>query len=143
MRHQGRFLGLDFGERYIGVAISDESAIIAQCLEVIDTDQVNVWERLDQICAEYQLSGIVVGLARNMNGSKGMRAKQCEAFANCLEERYPEISVELWDERLSSVAATRMLKEVGQREKKRRVRDKIAAAWILQAYLDGTRRCLL
>lgn len=133
-----RLMGLDYGDRTIGVAISDEMGWTAQGLEVIrrksKTDDL---ERIRSIIQQYDIGGIVVGLPRNMNGSIGPRAILCQEFAQSLEAE-TGLSVQLWDERLSTVAAERTLLEADMSRKKRKqVIDKMAAALILQGYLDS------
>ena len=135
-----RIIGLDLGERRIGVAISDPLGLTAQALEVIDTKRTTWQDRLDDIIKEYDVETLLVGLPKNMNGSIGPRGLLCEKMAEELEERYG-LPVILWDERLSTVAVERTLIESNmRREKRKKIIDQLAATWILQGYLESKRR---
>ncbi|MCL2337583.1 MAG: Holliday junction resolvase RuvX [Firmicutes bacterium] len=137
-----RVLGLDLGEKNIGVAVSDQFGWTAQGLESIRS-KGNVTADLDQInlvAQQYEVDKVVVGLPRNMNGSYGPQAEKALKFAGLLEKRLG-LPVETWDERLSTVAAQRVLLEADvSRKKRRRVVDQMAAAIILQGYLDAKGR---
>jgi len=134
-----RLLGLDVGDRRIGVAVSDPTGSLASPVEVYyrrgpkqDIDHVA------SLLQEYEATGIVVGLPKNMNGSEGPQAEKTRDFAQALGDR--GVSVSLWDERLSTVEATRRMVE--QRHKRRGIQQRIdaeAAALILQTYLDHVR----
>lgn len=135
-----RILGLDYGSKTVGVAISDELGITAQGVETIVRKEENklrqTCARIEQLIQEYQITRIVLGYPKNMNNSAGIRAKQTEEFQAMLERR-TGLSVVLWDERLSTVSAERTLIESGvRRENRKSVVDKIAAVFILQNYLD-------
>ncbi|TCS94893.1 Holliday junction resolvase RuvX [Hazenella coriacea] len=135
-----RILGLDFGERRIGVAVSDSLGWTAQGVEVIDRKLDNWYSHLDRLIAEYQIGEIVVGFPRNMNGTVGPKGEACQQWAKELEERY-SLPVHLWDERLSTMAAERTLIDADvSRKKRKKVIDRLAASWILQGYLDAKRR---
>ena len=96
------------------------------------------FERLTQLVKEYEVDTLVVGYPKNMNGSVGERAQMCEAFAEELRQHFPDVKVVLWDERLSTVAAEKVLVDADMRRKKRRqVIDMMAAVVILQNYLDS------
>ncbi|WP_442604394.1 Holliday junction resolvase RuvX [Paenibacillus sp. KN14-4R] len=133
-----RLMGLDYGDRTIGVALSDLLGFTAQGLEVIRRKSVESdWERLSQIIREYEVQEIVVGLPKNMNATIGPRGELCMAFAKELQEKF-QLPVHLWDERLTTVSATRTLLEADVSRKKRKaVVDKMAAALILQGYMDS------
>lgn len=135
-----RILGLDVGDRTIGVAVSDEFGWTAQGLKIIRrTDDDADLAELREIIQEYEIEEIVVGLPKNMDGSIGPRGEICKAFAANLKEKL-NLQVSLWDERLSTVAAERMLLEADtSRKKRKKVVDKIAASFILQGYLDYIR----
>ena len=132
-----RILGLDIGTKRIGVALSDESATIAQGLEVIEVVGLKkVFERINLIIKEFNVQEIVVGIPINMNGSIGKKAEECIRFADKLKQS-TNLPVELWDERLSTVESERVLIAASVSRKKRKtVIDKIAAQLILQGYLD-------
>ena len=132
------WMGLDIGSRRIGVAVSDESGIIAQpltTLETLDNGDFPL-ERLRGLVAEREVAGIVVGLPRRLDGSHGPAAVAAEAIGASLQEALP-VRVEMWDERLTSVQAERLLIEAGVRRKQRKgATDRIAAALILQGFLE-------
>jgi len=131
-------MGLDFGERTIGVAVSDPLGITAQGVEVIRrrTPEAD-FARLAELVRIYGVSGIVVGLPRNMNGTLGARGEAARAFADECRARL-QLPVREWDERLSTVAAERSLLEADMsRAGRKRVIDMIAATIILQNFIDS------
>lgn len=136
-----RILGLDLGERRVGVAVSDGLGLTAQAVSTIDRKESTPWlEKLDQVMEQYEVSEIVIGFPRNMDGSIGIKGEQSKQMATELEARYT-CPVHLWDERLSTVAVERTLIEANVRRKKRKgVVDRLAATWILQGFLDAQRR---
>lgn len=133
-----RTMGLDVGDKTIGVAISDPMGLTAQGLEVIrrkkwDDDLV----RLHEIIQDYNIGQVVVGLPKNMNNTIGPRGEQCQKFADAINKQF-EIPVYLWDERLSTVAAQRTLLEANvSRKKRKKVVDQLAAVIILQGFMDA------
>jgi putative Holliday junction resolvase len=137
---QVRILGLDLGDKTIGVAVSDALGYTAQGLKVIRRQNLaNDLKELNKIIADYQIGKIVVGLPRNMDGSIGPQAKKVYRFIELLREEFglPIISL---DERLTTKAAEAILLEGDlRRAKRKRVIDKIAASIILQGYLDSIR----
>ena len=135
-----RVLGLDYGSKTVGVAVSDALRVTAQPLETITRKDENklrqTCARIEQLIAEYEVESIVLGYPKNMNDSVGERAKKTEEFKAMLERR-TGLPVTLWDERLTTVAAERVLMESGvRRENRKAVIDQVAAALILQGYLD-------
>lgn len=135
-----RIIGLDYGTKTVGVAVSDALGITAQPVETITRKEENklrqTLARIEAIIDEYQIEQIVVGLPKNMDNTIGERAKACEDFAEKLERR-TGLPVVMWDERLTTVAAEEVLKESGvRRENRKAVIDQIAAVFILQGYLD-------
>ena len=130
-------LGLDIGEKRIGVALAN--GLLAIPLTVIDiTGEESDIEQLLALAREHGAERIVVGLPLSMNGSIGRQAESVLAFSRSLSE-HVDIPVDTWDERLSTVSAERLLLDSGmKREKRKGKRDAMAAAIILQAYLDGT-----
>ncbi|WP_421616819.1 Holliday junction resolvase RuvX [Brevibacillus sp. TJ4] len=136
-----RILGLDVGDKTIGVAVSDEMGWTAQGLETIRRESKEKdLARLNEWIAQYQVAEIVVGLPKNMNGTIGPRAELCQAFATFLQER-TSLPVHMWDERLTTMAAEKMLISADVSRKKRKtVIDKMAATLILQGYLDAKSR---
>lgn len=133
-----RALGIDLGERTIGLALSDALGMTAQPLTTLrraggETDLA----ALRKVCAEHQVSIIVVGLPLNMDGSEGLRARMSREFAERLRAALG-IPVELWDERLTTVGAQRALLEADlSRKKRREVIDSVAAALILEGWLGA------
>lgn len=136
----GRILALDPGERRIGLALSDPTGIIASPHAVIDRRTDNVAERLQRICRDEDVSRIVVGLPVTLDGREGQAAAAARELARLAAEA-TELDVILHDERFTTVTAEQALLEGGMRRAERReVRDKVAAAVLLQSYLDGERR---
>jgi len=135
-----RIMGLDVGTKTVGVAVSDPFGWTAQGVETIAIDEEQDeygWERLGKLIAEYQVDQIVIGFPKNMDGSAGPRAEAVRRYAAMAEERF-HIPVILWDERLSTMAAERiLLKADMSRKKRKKVIDKMAAVMILQNYLDS------
>ena len=135
-----RYLGLDLGTKTLGVAYSDLMGFTAQSLEIISIDSANNnfgLKRLKEIVKEYQIDEFVLGYPKNMNNTFGVRAKASEDFKKKLESKF-KLPVHLVDERLSTVAANRVLvkeADVSRRKRKKAV-DKLAASFILQTYLD-------
>lgn len=130
-------MGLDLGDKTIGVAVSDAMKWTAQGLETIHRKKLeDDLKRLQQIINEYEVESIVLGLPKNMNGTLGPRAELVQDFAALLKESF-DCPIYFWDERLSTVAAERALLEADMSRKKRKqVIDKMAAVIILQGYLD-------
>ena len=136
-----RILGLDFGTRTCGVAISDENGIIAQPLSTIERERPNKLRQtcaaIEQIIEEYGVEKLVLGYPVLLNGDKGERAIACEEFKEMLERR-TGLPVILVDERLTTAQADRILEATGVAKLSRKEHiDKMAAAIILQSYLDG------
>ncbi|MCM1567503.1 Holliday junction resolvase RuvX [Dehalobacter sp. 4CP] len=133
-----RIMGLDLGEKTIGVAMSDPLGITAQGVEVIRRSRKEKErEELARLIREYEVDEIVLGYPKNMNGTLGERAKLTEVFAEELREGYL-LPVKLWDERLSTIGAQRALLEADlSRAKRKKVIDKMAAVFILQGYLNS------
>ena len=136
-----RIIGLDVGEKRIGVALSDELAIAAHPFTVVVRDGLEKdLRKIEEIVQEYSAAGIVVGLPLNMNGTIGESAKRVLSFADSLKKKLP-VSVETWDERLTTVSSEKVLLEADlSRQKRKKVIDKVAAALLLQCYLDNRRR---
>ena len=134
-------MGLDYGSRTVGVAVCDPLGITAQGIETITREDENklrkTFRRIEELAEQYQVEKIVLGYPKNMNNSAGERAEKTEEFMAALERR-TGLPVVLWDERLTTVAANRVLMESGvRRENRKDVIDKIAAVLILQGYLDS------
>lgn len=136
-----RILGLDYGSRTVGVAISDPLGITAQGLEIVRREAENklrrTMARLEAIIAEYGVELIVLGLPKNMNNTSGDRVARTLEFKELLERR-TGLEVVTWDERLTTVAADRVINEAGISKNRRgEYVDMIAAEFILQGYLDN------
>ncbi|MBT2282136.1 Holliday junction resolvase RuvX [Paenibacillus polymyxa] len=136
-----KILGLDYGDRRIGVAASDPFGWTAQGLEVLERRRdEGEFARIADLVREHEISEIVVGLPKNMNGTVGPRGEICIAFAERLRDEL-NLPVHLWDERLTTMAAERTLIEADvSRKKRKQVVDKMAASLILQNYLDANSR---
>lgn len=139
-----RIMGLDFGSKTVGVAVSDPLYVTASGLEIIRREQENklrrTLARIEELVKEYEVEKIVLGFPKNMNNSEGERCEKTLEFKSMLERR-TGLTVELWDERLTTVAADRAMIEVGiRREDRKKYVDKIAAAFILQGYLDAYKK---
>jgi putative Holliday junction resolvase len=136
-----RIMGLDYGDKTIGVAVSDELGWTAQGLEVIRRKKpIDDLNRLQEIIRQYDVIEVVVGLPKNMNATIGSRGEICIAFAQALRDEL-KLPVHLWDERLTTVSANRTLLEADVSRKKRKlVIDKMAAGLILQNYMDANKK---
>lgn len=132
-----RLIGLDLGTKTIGLALSDLGRGIATPMETIRRKKFTLdAEKLLEICAKQEVGGIVLGLPLNMDGSEGPRAQATRAFARNLSQK-TELPITYWDERLSTAAVTRTLLEAdSSRAKRAEAVDKMAAAFILQGFLD-------
>lgn len=136
-----RIMGLDYGAKTVGVAMSDEMLLTAQPLETItrerETKLRKTYARLEALLEEYQVEKIVVGLPKKMNNEEGERCEKTRDFAGKLEER-TGLEVIFWDERLTTVAADNVLEEANVRKEQRKAYiDKIAASLILESYLQS------
>ena len=136
-----RIIGLDFGSKTVGVAVSDELGITAQGLEIVRRESESklrkTLARIEQIISEYNCEKIVLGFPKNMNNTLGERAEKTLAFKEMLERR-TGLEVVMWDERLTTVSADKTMMEAGvRRENRKKYVDQIAATFILQGYLDN------
>jgi putative Holliday junction resolvase len=138
-----RIMGLDLGDKRIGVAVSDETGLIAQAADVIHRRSApEDLEAINRLAARWQIGRIVVGLPINMNATVGPQAKKTMRFVQRLRQ-ITAVPVDMWDERLTSQAAERLMIEHQVRRAERRQRvDALAAALILQGYLDHQRVAL-
>lgn len=139
-----RIMGLDYGSRTVGVAMSDELLITAQVIETITRKEENklrkTLARIDELVKEYNVEQIVLGYPKNMNNTLGERIEKTMEFKEALERR-TGLPIVLWDERLTTIAAERSLIESNvRREHRKDYVDQVAAAFILQGYLDGRKR---
>ncbi|MBI3895370.1 MAG: Holliday junction resolvase RuvX [Acidobacteria bacterium] len=139
-REKGRVLAIDLGTRRIGLAISDPLGLIAQGLPTYERkNKRGDLGRLNSLVREYGVSLIVVGNPVNMNGTEGMQSAKAREFASELEQQL-DIEVRMWDERLTSVEANRILDESGvNRNKRAEIVDRVAAVLLLENFLDSHR----
>ncbi len=136
----GRLLGLDPGQRRIGVAVSDPDRLIATPHEVIDRRTTDPMERIATLVGEWAVTEVVVGLPTSLDGSEGPAASRSRALVEALSARL-DVPVTLADERFTTVSAESALIEAGmRRDRRRQTTDMVAAAIMLQGYLDGLRR---
>ena len=136
-----RLMGLDFGSKTVGVALSDPTGLIASPLEIIEREREDklrkTFSRIEELIEEYKVTKIVLGLPLNMDSSEGERVRKTQEFKEALERR-TGLEIVLWDERLSTVEAHDIMTEAGVKgiDRKKFV-DKIAASIILQGYMDS------
>lgn len=140
-----RIIGLDYGDKTIGVSMSDPFGWTAQGVEVIRRDNPNEFKKsirqLAELVEENQVETIVLGYPKNLDNSEGERCVKTNDFCEKLKRRFPKVQVVLWDERFSTIAAERTLREAAlSHDKRKSVIDKMAAVYILQGYLDGQAR---
>lgn len=138
-----RILGLDFGSKTTGVALSDDLLLTAQGVEIIrrkaPTKLRQTLARIEELCEQYGVERIVLGYPKNMNNTEGERCERTKELKEMLERR-TGLEVILWDERLTTVAADMSMMEMGiRRENRKEYVDEIAAILILQGYLDYLR----
>ena len=135
-----RILGLDFGSKTVGVAVSDELLLTAQGLEIVRRKSPSklrqTLARIEEIIGEYKVDRIVLGYPKHMNNTEGERCEKTREFKEMLERR-TGLEVILWDERFTTVSADKSMMEMGiRRENRKEYVDEIAAIFILQGYLD-------
>ncbi|CRK84242.1 Holliday junction resolvase RuvX [Neobacillus massiliamazoniensis] len=135
-----RMMGLDVGSKTVGIALSDELGWTAQGLKTLKINEEKNefgFDEIGQLIKEYEVSKVVIGLPKNMNGSIGPRGEASQQYAKEIETKFAVETV-LWDERLTTMAAERILLEADvSRKKRKKVIDKMAAMMILQGYLDS------
>lgn len=136
-----RIIGLDFGSKTVGVAVSDELGLTAQGVEIIRRESPKklrrTLARIEELVVHYQAERIVLGYPKNMNNTEGERCEKTLEFKEMLERR-TSLPVTLWDERLTTVSADRAMIEGNIRcEDRKQYVDKLAAVFILQGYLDS------
>lgn len=136
-----RFMGLDVGERRIGVALSDPEGRMAYPLSVVERrSDAEAIEAIARLVKAHGVAKLIIGLPHTLEGLEGMQAEAVRGFVEQLRGR-TDVPYELWDERLSTVEAERRLREAGvRRERRAQVRDTLAATIILQSYLDYRQR---
>ena len=139
-----RIMGLDYGDKTVGVAVSDEMLLTAQPLETIHRDRPGklrqTLARIEELLRQYEVETVVIGLPKRMDNSEGERCEKTRAFGEQLEGR-TGLEIIYQDERLTTVAADAVLEQGGvRRENRKAYIDKVAASLILQTYLDGLMR---
>ena len=137
-----RCLSLDVGDKTVGVAVSDPLGLTAQGVKTIQrTSNKNDVKAIGELISEYEVTKLVIGLPKNMNGTEGERCEIVRKFATKILAAYPDVEQIFWDERLSTVAAEKSLIAADvSRKKRKKVIDKMAAVYILQGYLDSVIR---
>ncbi len=135
-----RIVALDVGDERIGVAVSDESRLIASPLTIIERKAGKAAEKILHLVKELGATTLVVGLPKNMDGSEGSQARKTREFAKQLAEGLSDLQIEFWDERLTTVTAHRILQETSSRKRRRMPVDAVSACVLLQSYLDALRR---
>jgi len=137
---EGRILGVDYGEKRVGLALSDPLGLTAQPLQLLDREtDAQLAGNIQALVQKHEVERVIVGLPVGMSGEESSRAKRTRKFITLLRRRVP-VPVEKWDERLSTAEADRTLREAQVRPSRRRGRrDVIAAQLILQGYLDRNR----
>lgn len=140
-----RILGLDYGDKTVGVAVSDPLGWTAQGLEIIRRENPleykKTMKRLAELAEEYQPEKIILGYPKNLDNSEGERCEKTKVFCDRLKKRFDKVEILLWDERFSTIAAERTLRQAElSHEKRKSVIDKMAAVHILQGYLDSINR---
>ena len=135
---KGRILAVDFGDTRTGLAVSDPSRFLASGLGTVSPGGIEkTAQKVAEVALEQKASAVVVGLPKNMDGSEGFRAQRCVEFAELLEQKLPNVTVVMMDERLTTVSASRYLNETNTRGSRRKgVIDTLSAAIILQNTLD-------
>lgn len=135
---RGRLLGFDLGEKTVGIALSDLDRMIASPLETLVKDKFSkLLEEIQTIINKYTIKGLVIGLPMNMNGSEGPRCESVRQFAKNIEP-FVDLPLLFWDERLSTMAVSRIMIEADlTRKRQKQVVDKMAASYILQGALDA------
>jgi putative Holliday junction resolvase len=131
-----RYLGLDIGDRWIGVAVSDPSAILASPLTIIQrTREADDLAAVNDIIRQHEIGKVIVGLPHSLNGSLGPQAEKVQQFADSLEQHI-EVPLEYRDERLTTVSAQKLMRQSAGKRKVKTRDDAVAAALILQGFLD-------
>lgn len=132
-----RILGIDFGERRIGLALSDPLGIIAQGLPTLDTRKTeDVFGHLVNLIKDKDITKVIVGMPKSLNGTIGPKGMEVQEFIRKLAKR-TKMEVIPWDERLTSVQSLRTMRELGVKQKDKETVDRISATLILQSYLDS------
>lgn len=137
-----RILGIDYGEARTGLAVCDENETVATVIGTIhERDKVRLAEKITATCRQERIEKIVLGLPKNMDGTEGFRAEHTRKFAAMLQEQLPELPIEFYDERMTTMAASRFMMEGNTKGKKKKASiDALSAQIILQDYLERNRK---
>lgn len=137
-----RILGIDYGEARTGLAVCDENEMISTVIGTVhERDKDKLAQKIASVCTEEHVQKIVLGLPKNMDGTEGFRAEHTRLFAQKLQDLLPELPMEFYDERLSTVAASRFMMEANTKgKKKKNAIDALSAQIILQDYIDRNRK---
>lgn len=136
-----RILGIDYGEARTGLAVCDENEMIATVIgTVTERDKKKLADKIAILCKEERVEKLVLGLPKNMDGSEGFRAEYTRKFATLLQDRLPELPLDFYDERMTTMAASRFMIEANTKGKKKKASiDALSAQIILQDYIDRNR----
>lgn len=137
-----RILGIDYGEARTGLALSDETEMLSNTYDTLHERNKEVLaQKIADICRQYDVHKIVLGLPKNMDGTEGFRAQATRAFKELLEPLLPDMGFEFYDERMTTMIASHFMAEAGTKgKKKRNAIDALSAQIILQDYLDRNRK---
>ena len=137
-----RILGIDYGEARTGLAISDDTETVATVIGTVhERDKERLSERITETCIKERVEKIIIGLPKNMDGTEGFRAEHTRKFAAMLQEKIPELPLEFYDERMTTMVASRFMMEANTKgKKKRNAIDALSAQIILQDYLERNRK---
>lgn len=137
-----RILGIDYGEARTGLAISDETETVATVIGTLhERDKEKLAQRITETCLAEKVEKIIMGLPKNMDGTEGFRAEYTRKFASSLQEKLPGIPIEFYDERMTTMVASRFMMEANTKGKKKRSSiDALSAQIILQDYLERNRK---
>ncbi len=133
----GKILSIDYGDRRIGLAISDEMKLLARGLPTVDCNKEGIFKRLRQLLDEHNIEKIIIGMPYNMDGTIGGQGEKVKHFIEKLKEQI-DLPVETLDERLTTISAERIMRDLGIKQKGNKAKkDELAARIILQSYLDS------
>ncbi len=137
-----RILGIDYGEARTGLAVSDETETVATVIGTLhERDKEKLAERIKETCLTEKIEKIIMGLPKNMDGTEGFRAEYTRKFAQALQEKLPELPIEFYDERMTTMVASRFMMEANTKGKKKKASiDALSAQIILQDYLERNRK---
>ena len=137
-----RILGIDYGEARTGLAVSDDTETVATVIGTVhERDKERLSDRIAETCRAEHIEKIIMGLPKNMDGTEGFRAEHTRKFAAMLQERFPDLPIEFYDERMTTMVASRFMMEANTKGKKKKASiDALSAQIILQDYLERNRK---